>query len=66
MSKPAKIGRTKKDEYLGDDVYASFNGRQIWLDLRGQDDHTAIALEPAVMMALERYAEKVFGKREDQ
>lgn len=31
--------------YLGDGVYASFDGNQIWLDLRGQDDFTKIALD---------------------
>lgn len=48
-------------EYLGDGVYASFDGRQVWLDLRGQDDTTAIAMEPEVLEALFRYAGKVAG-----
>lgn len=43
------------DEYLGDGVYASFDGYQIWLAV---NDHTnkAVALEPEVMRALVGYA----------
>ncbi len=43
------------DVYLGDGVYASFDGYHIWLDLRGQDNSTRIALEPRVFEALLRY-----------
>ena len=42
-------------QYLGDGVYASFDGFQIWLDLKGQDPITRIALEPATMSALKAY-----------
>lgn len=44
-----------EDRYLGDGVYASFDGHHIVLDLRGQDNYTRIALEPAVMSALMHY-----------
>ena len=48
-----------KDEYLGDGVYASFDGYHIVLDLRAQalpGGHVCkIGLEPAVLGALERY-----------
>jgi hypothetical protein len=47
------------DEYLGDGVYASFDGYHILLDLRGQDDSTRIALEPPVFEALLRYKTKM-------
>ena len=47
------------DEYLGDGVYASFDGHNICLDLRGQDSTTWIALEPKVMVALLRYSDRV-------
>jgi hypothetical protein len=47
------------DEYLGDGVYASFDGYHVWLDLRGQDDSTRIALEPPVFEALLRYKTKM-------
>ncbi len=47
------------DCYLGDGVYASFDGYQIWLDLRGQDTTTRIALEPAVFAALEQFVKSI-------
>ena len=43
---------TEHEQYLGDGVYASFDGYHTILDLRGQDNTTRIALEPAVMDAL--------------
>lgn len=46
-----------KDAYLGDGVYASFDGYAITLDLRAQDDTTRIYLEPEVLQALDRYRE---------
>jgi hypothetical protein len=49
------------DYYLGDGVYASYDGYTIWLDLRGQDDSTRIALEPPVVAALEQYIARVRG-----
>tara|TARA_R110000772_G_scaffold249530_2_gene363832 strand:+ start:22600 stop:22995 length:396 start_codon:yes stop_codon:yes gene_type:complete len=49
-----------EDSYLGDGVYASFDGYTIILDLRGQDSFTRIALEPIVIEALNRYSEKCF------
>lgn len=48
-----------EDKYLGDGVYASWDGFHIWLDLRGQDETTRIALEPAVLGQLVEYAEQV-------
>ena len=48
-----------EDVYLGDGVYASFDGHHIWLDLRGQDTTTKIALEPSVMEALIDYNEEI-------
>lgn len=44
-----------KETYLGDDVYASFDGFQICL--RTSEPHHVIYLEPNVFMALVRYAE---------
>jgi hypothetical protein len=43
------------DRYLGDGVYASFDGYHIVLDLRGQDSGTRIGLEPEVLNALGEY-----------
>ena len=48
------------DRYLGDGVYVSFDGWRVWLDLRGQDGTTRIALEPSVMAALNEYAAEAF------
>ncbi len=45
--------------YLGDGVYATYDGWHIWLDLRGQgDDHIKIALEPEVLARLNDFATK--------
>ncbi len=47
------------DRYLGDGVYASFDGYQVWLDLRGQDSTTRIALEPIVLAALKQFVDEI-------
>ncbi len=52
------------DLYLGDGVYASYDGYHIVLDLRGQDNTTRIALEPPVLAALCAYAAAV--KKENE
>ena len=51
------------DEYLGDGVYASFDGYHIWLAV---NDHRnkVVALEPAVMAGLQRYAAALREKAE--
>ncbi len=55
-----------EDTYLGDGVYASFDGYQVWLDLRAQDGfpftpggHPGIALEGVVLGALNDYVERI-------
>ena len=47
------------DEYLGDGVYASFDGLYLWFDLRGQDDSTRIGLEPEVLKRLDKYRKRL-------
>lgn len=47
------------DEYLGDGVYASFDGYSIWLDTRAQETVHRICLEPEVMSQLKRYEQRV-------
>jgi hypothetical protein len=42
--------------YLGDAVYASFDGYHIWLHLGRHDAPPLIALEPQVLAALNAYA----------
>lgn len=45
------------EEYLGDGVYASYDGYHIWLDTRAQEPVNRIALEPQVVVAFDRYRE---------
>lgn len=45
---------TIEDRYLGDGVYASFDGYHIVLDLRKQDA-SVIALEPKVLARLDAF-----------
>lgn len=53
-------------EYLGDGVYASFDGDHIWLAVN-HHKNIVVALEPNVMEALEAYARKVErAKRGDE
>jgi len=44
---------------LGDGVYASFDGYQIWLNANNPESDVAVAIEPAVWIALKRYATQV-------
>ncbi len=56
-----------EDTYLGDGVYASFDGYQVWLDLRAQgfsfpttpSGHQGIALDETVLKALYEYVERI-------
>lgn len=51
--------RLAKPVYLGDAVYASFDGYHIWLKT-GDGNNQQIALEPAVYEALVRYAKQIW------
>lgn len=42
-------------EYLGDGVYASFDGYQVWLAVNHHDNQ-CVALDPNVLMRLIGYA----------
>lgn len=54
------------ERYLGDGVYASFDGYQIWLRApRERGDHE-IALEPEVWRALVEYRNSLKGKGRDK
>lgn len=46
-------------EYLGDGVYASFDGYQIWLAANHPHSNQRVALEPEVYAALLQYADRV-------
>lgn len=50
-------------EYLGDAVYASFDGYHVWLHLNSHDSEPLIGLEPAVLSALFRYAARMADER---
>ena len=45
--------------YLGDAVYASFDGYQIWLHIDSHLNPPLVALEPRVMDALVIYQEHI-------
>lgn len=47
--------------YLGDAVYASFDGYHIWLHLNDHRSERLIALEPSVLQALQNYANLAWG-----
>lgn len=48
-----------RETYLGDGVYASFDGYHVWLDTRGQEPVNKIALEPYVLKELWSYVERL-------
>jgi len=48
----------KNEDYLGDGVYASFDGFAITLDLRGQD-LSRIVLEPQVLKSLNNFNQRM-------
>lgn len=48
----------EKETYLGDAVYASYDGYHIWLRT-GDGNNQRIALDPDVLAALFRYAKGV-------
>jgi hypothetical protein len=53
------------ETYLGDGVYASFDGYHIWLAV---NHHTnkVVALEPDVLKALNLYADRVMNNLPDK
>ena len=51
-----------EDIYLGDGVYASFDGYQIWLAVN-HHENKQVALEPKVMEALLAYANRVLNNQ---
>ena len=54
-----------EDIYLGDGVYASFDGYQIWLAVN-DSNNKVIALEPAVMSALINYYNNIVLKQNEE
>jgi hypothetical protein len=54
------------ERYLGDGVYASFDGYQIWLRVIGLSGHHRIALDESVLAALSQYAADLRQAAEQQ
>jgi hypothetical protein len=50
----------EQQAYLGDGVYASFDGYQIWLAVN-HHENLQVAIEPKVMRQLLAYADRVWG-----
>ena len=55
----------KNDVYLGDAVYASYDGYHIWLGLNDHRNKKLIALEPNVLAALIRYIKQFPSLKEE-
>jgi GT2 family glycosyltransferase len=55
-------------KYIGDGVYAGYDGYQVWIYTDRDDGRSYIALEPDVLDALADYHHKRqnAGKEEDQ
>ena len=51
----------EQQTYLGDGVYASHDGYQVWLAVN-HHDNTVVALEPKVLQSLFQYAVQLYGK----
>lgn len=52
----------RKETYLGDGCYASFDGWQVWLRAPRESGDYLIALEPEVWHALEDYMKRLLEK----
>lgn len=53
-----------RPRYIGDGVYASFDGFHVWLHLDSHDAPPIVALESAVMDSLIEYSRAVFNPSE--
>lgn len=64
MSEPVDVGVREPvgPTYLGDAVYAWFDGYHICLTLNDHRNPTMIALEPSVLRALRDYEDRIWGK----
>ena len=55
-----------EDRYLGDGVYASFDGFHIWVDTRMEMPINKIALDPHVVVQLVSYIEELRAKIKEE
>ena len=51
----------KREEYLGDGLYASYDGFMVSLRAPRESGDHWVGLEPDIMFALFRFCEKVYG-----
>ena len=56
----------ENETYLGDGLYARFDGFSIWLRAPRENGDHVIALEPGILSALIAYAEQVKMLRGDR
>lgn len=65
MNEPVDVGVREPvgPIYLGDAVYASFDGYHICLTLNDHRNPTMIALEPSVLRSLRDYADRIWGEQ---
>lgn len=49
----------RNETYIGDGVYASFDGYQVWLRTPREDGNHEIALEPPVLAALNAFVARI-------
>lgn len=54
----------QKETYLGDGLYASFDGWQVWLRAPRPDGDHLVALEPEVLVALLQYIQQLKNQGE--
>lgn len=57
--------RPDHGEYLGDGVYVSFDGYQLWL-AEGHHEHRVIALEPEVFNKLVAYSKRIYRRKTNE
>jgi len=49
----------RKDAYLGDGLYASFDGYTFWLRAPRSDGNDTVALEPDVLQRFEEFVKEI-------
>lgn len=59
------MSANKQKAYLGDGVYAAFDGFQIWLAVNHEENYV-VALEPNVMKRLSQYADMIYNPLTDE
>ena len=58
MDEPVyRVEKQTDEKYLGDGVYASYDGWYIWLRVERDGGNERVALEPPVYHALQDYAD---------